>query len=90
MADEQIEIEGVTWRGVEVFSIFELLRELQKLLIPVKEELEVQDQSDQGPRRFDDEQQAFLQSLRQGCKDFDPLTNRGLCRNGATCCALLM
>ncbi|CAK9010941.1 unnamed protein product [Durusdinium trenchii] len=72
MADEQIEIEGVTWRGVEVFSIFELLRELQKLLIPVKEELEVQDQSDQGPRRFDDEQQAFLQSLRQGCKDFDP------------------
>eukprot|EP00438_Fugacium_kawagutii_P008920 Skav211414 [mRNA] locus=scaffold1608:80418:81641:+ [translate_table: standard] len=70
---EPIQIESVSWRGVKVSSIFELLRELQKLPIPVKDELqEGHPPQDQGPRRFDDEQQAFLRSLRKEGTDFDP------------------
>lgn len=78
---DPIQIESVSWRGVKVASIFELLRKLQKLPILVKEELQDGNPSqDQGPRRFDDEQQAFLRSLRKERADFDPSYQDGAMR----------
>lgn len=66
---DEVQVLGVAFNGVQVTSMFELLAELQK---PVKEEV-VEDQTSPGPRGFDKEQKAFLESLsKKGLRDFDP------------------
>ena len=66
---DEVQVLGIAFNGVQVTSMFELLAELQK---PVKEEI-VEDQISLGPRGFDKEQKAFLESLsKKGLRDFDP------------------
>lgn len=71
---DEVQVLGVAFNGVQVTSMFELLAELQK---PVKEEV-VEDQTSLGPRGFDKEQKAFLESLtKKGLRDFDPSYQKG-------------
>ena len=71
---DEVQVLGVAFNGVQVTSMFELLAELQK---PVKEEV-VEDQTSPGPRGFDKEQKAFLESLsKKGLRDFDPSYQKG-------------
>ena len=73
---DEVQVLGVAFNGVQVTSMLELLAELQK---PVKEEV-VEDQTSPGPRRFDTEQKAFLESLsKKGLRDFDPSYQEGAC-----------